>query len=159
MPAPKSLTVLFTLLTAVPKFSKSKPAVLDNKPAAGTANVSNALQLTNLKSALKLITELMTVQVRYADILVRIIKIFYTNPVNKNVLQFFQLMLRWIGNLPLGWMQYVDGWKNETCSVSNVPGGTRVEVLDSCVLETVVPLVPLFGAVGQFYSNYVKILF
>lgn len=153
MPAPKSLTVLFTVLTAVPKFSKSKPAVLDNKPAAGSADVSTTLQLTNLKSALKSITEIMTVQVRYADILVRIININCTNPVNKNVLQFFQLMLRWMGNLPLGWMQYVDEWKNETCFVSNVPGGTRVEVLDGCVLETIVPVVPLFGAVGQFCSN------
>lgn len=153
MPAPKSLTVLFTVLTAVPKFSKSKPAVLDNKPAGGSADVSTTLQLTNLKSALKSITEIMTVQVRYADILVRIININCPNPVNKNVLQFFQLMLRWMGNLPLGWMQYVDGWKNETCFVSNVPGGTRVEVLDGCVLETIVPVVPLFGAVGQFCSN------
>lgn len=144
---------MFTLLTAVPKFSKSKPAVLDNKPAGGSADVSTTLQLTNLKSALKSITEIMTVQVRYADILVRIININCPNPVNKNVLQFFQLMLRWMGNLPLGWMQYVDGWKNETCFVSNVPGGTRVEVLDGCVLETIVPVVPLFGAVGQFCSN------
>lgn len=153
MPAPKSLTVLFTVLTAVPKFSKSKPAVLDNKPAAGSADVSTTLQLTNLKSALKSITEIMTVQVRYADILVRIININCPNPVNKNVLQFLQLMVRWIGNLPFSWMQYVDGWKNETCFVSNVPGGTRVEVLDGCVLETIVPVVPLFGAVGQFCSN------
>lgn len=63
------------------------------------------------------------------------------------------MMVSWIGNLPLSWMKYYDGWKNETCFISNVPGGTRVQVLDGSVLETIVPIIPIFGAVGQFCCN------
>lgn len=124
----------------------SKAVPLDNITTGPLVNIPTTSQFTDLKSALRSVTESMTV--RFTDILVSAIHSI-NEITNKYYIQIPKMLMDLIGNMPLNLVRrYVD-LKNVTLIFSNVPGGSQIHILDDCLLEMIVPFVPLVNGLGQ----------
>lgn len=59
-----------------------------------------------------------------------------------------------IGNMPLNLVRRYVELKNVTLVFSNVPGGSQIHILDDCVVETIIPFIPLVHGIGELRFDW-----
>ncbi|ENN74633.1 hypothetical protein HUJ04_004749 [Dendroctonus ponderosae] len=131
---PNSVTGVLTLLLNFPSIDPNKPVVLDNK----TAGLGFDLQLhtsNNLVDTLRTITTTMNTQLKYTDAIISYVLLIYV-----------------MGCVPVKLLNNYLGYDSQSFLFTNIPGGSKIEMFDGCVLEKVVPVAPNIQGMGVSFG-------
>uniref|UniRef100_A0AAR5P5N4 O-acyltransferase WSD1 C-terminal domain-containing protein n=1 Tax=Dendroctonus ponderosae TaxID=77166 RepID=A0AAR5P5N4_DENPD len=130
LPVPEQTSGVMALLLHFPSIDPIKPVVLENK-AAGLCYSLPCHTSNNILDFLRNVTASMNEQLKYTDAIIS------------------SLLLRYaMGFVPVKFIDNYLGFDAQTFLLTNIPGGSRIEMFDGCILEKVVPVAPNVKGIG-----------
>ncbi|ERL84174.1 hypothetical protein D910_01552 [Dendroctonus ponderosae] len=130
LPVPEHISGAMALLLDFPSIDPIKPVVLDNK-AAGLCYSLPCHTSNNILDSLRKVTASMNEQLKYTDAIISAWLLRYA-----------------MGFVPIKLMENYMGYDAQTFMLTNIPGGSRIEMFDGCILEKVVPIAPNAKRIG-----------
>ncbi|XP_066142556.1 uncharacterized protein [Euwallacea fornicatus] len=123
---PKDFSAFMTIRTKPPFMENLKPVPLENYTSYALLNFPTELKSESALKNLKVLTQETFSKIRTSDVLFAI-----------------QMMEYLIGYMPIFLVDQLLRMDNGTFIISIVPGGSPIKILDGCILEHIVPLLPL----------------